>query len=131
MPVVVQNEQVLQFPTDIKIAVLNRNPEKSVLRFDGYDHEFPPDEAVIVDTETAFALFAVDTRTPPGQQVKIHRSKTFGAIGTSNSFYNECLIKYGAANTPQGQAWFENFEFKMVKTQRKINRLDFDKIPVK
>ena len=128
MPVVVQEGNILTFPVDVKIAVLNKNPEKSVLRFDGYDHEFPAGEAVIIDCETAFALFAADTRTPPGQVIKIRRNRDDGKIGTANSFYDECLVKYGAANTAQGRAWFENFEFKLVKSTKKMSVIDFEKI---
>jgi hypothetical protein len=128
MAVAIQNEDLITFPVDVKVAVLNRNPERSVLRFDGYDHEFPAGEAVIVDCETAFALFAVETRTPPGHTIKIRRDKDAGKIGTSNSFYEECLVKYGAANTALGRQWFDNFDFKLVKTQKKLSSLDFDKI---
>lgn len=128
MPVIVQNDPIITFPVDVKVAVLNKNPEKSVLRFDGYDHEFPAGEAVIVDTETAFALFAADTRTPPNHAIKIRRDRESGKTGTGNSFYDECLIKYGAANTAQGRAWFDNFEFKLVKSTKKMAAIDFEKI---
>src|SRR6266446_4187460 len=120
MPVQVLNDPAITFPVDVKVAVLNRNPDKAVLRFDGYDHEFPPGEAVIIDCETAFALFAADTRTPPDHVIKIRRDKAAGRQGTTNSFYDECLVKYGAANTPQGRAWFENFDFKLVKSTKKM-----------
>jgi hypothetical protein len=128
MPVAIQNEEMITFPVDVKVAVLNKNHEKSVLRFDGYDYDFPPGEATIIDTQAAFALFAVDTRTYPGQVVKCRRDRSHGKIGTNNSYYDECLIKYGAANTAHGQAWFENFEFKLVKSTKKMAALDFDKL---
>ena len=124
----VLNEGPITFPVDVRISVLNKNPEKSVLRFDGYDHEFPPNEAVIVDTETAFFLFAADTRTPPGHVIKIRRDRDAGKIGTSNSFYDEALVRYGAANTAHGRAWFENFELKLVKTTKKMSREEFDRL---
>ena len=127
----VLNEHPLTFPVDIKIAVLNRNPERSVLRFDGQDFEFEPGEATIIDTQSAFALFAVDTRTPHGHTIKCRRDKNAGPGGNNNSFYNECLIKYGAANTPQGRTWFDNFDFKLVKSTKRMTSMDFDKIPVK
>jgi hypothetical protein len=128
MPVIVQNDPVITFPVDVKVSVVNKNPEKSVLRFDGYDHEFPPNEAVILDTETAFALFAMDTRTPPGHVIKIRRDEEAGRTGTGNSFYDECLVKYGAANTAQGRAWFRNFEGKLVKSTKKMTRDEWEKL---
>lgn len=119
---------MITFPVDVKVAVLNKNNEKAVLRFNGYDHEFLPGEATIIDTETAFALFAVDTRTAPGHTIKCRRDKEWGKMGTSNSFYDECLVKYGAANTAHGRAWFESFDFKLVKSTKKMNAMDFDKL---
>lgn len=127
MPVQVLNESIITFPVDVKVAVLNKNPEKAVLRFDGEDHDFPPGEAVIVDCESAFALFAADTRTPPDHVIKIRRDKTAGRQGTTNSFYDECLIKYGATD-PKGRVWFENFDFKLVKSTKKMAAMDFDKL---
>jgi|HubBroStandDraft_5_1064220.scaffolds.fasta_scaffold428562_2 hypothetical protein len=127
----VLNENPLGFPVDVKVAVMNRNPEKAVLRFDGYDYEFEPNEAAIVDTQAAFALFAVDTRTQPGHTIKCRRDKTFGPGGNSNSFYNECLIKYGAANSAKGREWFDNFDFKLVKSTKKMAAVDFDKLTMK
>ena len=127
----VLNEHPLTFPVDVKVAVMNRNPEKAVLRFDGYDYEFEPNVAEVIDTQAAFALFAVDTRTPPGRTIKCIRDKAFSPGGNSNSFYNECLIKYGAANSPKGREWFDNFEFKLVKSTKKIAAVDFDKLTLK
>ena len=125
MPVDVLNKSALAFPSDVRVAVLNKNDATSVLRFDGNDHEFPSQEAVIVDCQTAFALFAVDTRTPEGYEIKLRRDKQFGKEGTSNSVYDECLIKYGATD-PRGRQWFDNFSFKLVKTTKKMAARDFD-----
>ena len=127
MPVQVINDSVITFPVDVKIAVLNKNPDKALLRFDGIDHEFPPGEATIVDCETAFALFAADTRTPPDHVIKIRRDRAAGRIGTQNSYYDECLVKYGATD-PKGRIWFENFEFKLVKSTKKMAAFDFEKL---
>jgi hypothetical protein len=128
MPVEVLNDPALAFPTDVRVAVLNKNDAANILRFDGVDHDFPPHEAVIIDCETAYALFAIETRTPPGNPIRIRRDKHAGKVGTGNSHYDECLVKYGAANTAQGRAWFENFDFKLVKTTRKMAAKDFELI---
>jgi hypothetical protein len=127
MAVEVQNERPLSFPVDVRISVLNKNPKTFYGQFDGEVHEFPPGEATIIDTETAFALFAVDTRTAPGYPIKIRRDKNAGKIGPGNSWYHECRVKYGA-NTAEGEVWFDNFEFKMVKTTRRQTREEFERL---
>ena len=127
MSVEVLNDTAITFPTDVMVSVLNKNPDDWSHPFSGYDQTFPAGQPTIINTEAAMFYFAMDTRTPPGHVIKIRRDKLAGKIGTNNSHYDECLIRYNAT-TPEGRKWFENFEGRLVKKSNRMTRDEWDKL---
>src|SRR5258708_198184 len=105
------NTAPFPWPDGIRIAVLNKNPIPTPpLRFNGKNYDFPPGEMVMITPEAAFFLFAVDTRSKPGSSPKIIRNKEYGKRNEAElSYYEECMSRYGCANTREGRDWFANF----------------------
>jgi hypothetical protein len=110
------------FPKDIRVAVYNSNDEASFLQYDGEVQDFPAKEVTIIEAEAAYFFFAVDARGG-----RLVRDKNAGKDSRSLSYYDTCLIRYGPPSA-ESRKWFENFSFKIVRTNKKMSVETFNGI---
>lgn len=115
------------WPENTVVWVCNNNPFPTPpLRFDGNDYDFPPGEWVALNPETAFFLFSADTRTKPGEQIKVHRDVNAGRTPTNHlSHYYEALLRYGP-DRQETRQWFANFDFEVMPAAKSMSKQDFD-----
>jgi hypothetical protein len=114
------------FPQDVRVLVVNENPDLDFTDvFDSVEYRFPPGEVIAVPAEVAWFIFAFETRPDPKTgEPRAFRDK-HGRHDRDLTHYQQRLVRLGWSNDPQKRRWFDNFKFKVQTLKTRYTKAEF------